>query len=211
MDDHGATAPDVKRHLRAAIRAARRQQSDTADSLAARGARLASTVLSDPEVAAACARGAVVTCYASMTTEPPTDALLDRLSEAGATVLLPVIRGERQMHWTRYEGPLSLTHTSAAPSLGSIREPVGEPVATTPLELIALSPAVLLLPALAVDESGARLGQGGGYYDTLLAELPDFAHGGPLRIALVGPGEVLEGGTIPTQPHDQQVDRWLVG
>jgi len=64
--------------------------------------------------------------------------------------------------------------------------------------------AVLLLPALAATPSGDRLGQGGGYYDRLLSELPGVASGGPLRVCLVGDDELRD--VLPTDAHDEPVD-----
>lgn len=61
---------------------------------------------------------------------------------------------------------------------------------------------IVLLPALAVDADGVRLGQGGGWYDRALG---DFAEGTPV-LAAVFDDEVLPGGTIPLEPHDRLID-----
>lgn len=65
-----------------------------------------------------------------------------------------------------------------------------------------LQVGTVLLPALAVDRSGTRLGRGGGWYDRALLALP----GAPLRIAVVFPDEVLAAGALPREPHDLPVD-----
>jgi 5-formyltetrahydrofolate cyclo-ligase len=58
---------------------------------------------------------------------------------------------------------------------------------------------VVLVPALAVDESGNRLGRGGGSYDRALARV-----GGQVpTIALVYDGELV--GRLPAEPHDRPV------
>ena len=62
----------------------------------------------------------------------------------------------------------------------------------------------IFLPATAVDGSGSRIGQGGGYYDRLLDRL-DAAGQRPPAVAVVYSGEVLPAGTIPAEPFDKPV------
>ncbi|MGB2970417.1 MAG: 5-formyltetrahydrofolate cyclo-ligase, partial [Candidatus Nanopelagicales bacterium] len=73
--------------------------------------------------------------------------------------------------------------------------------------LTALGCEVVIVPALAVSGYGQRLGQGGGYYDRMFAGFVD-SHG-PLRLALVGPGEVRT--DLVTEAHDQLVDEYVIG
>lgn len=61
---------------------------------------------------------------------------------------------------------------------------------------------IVVVPALAVDADGARLGQGGGWYDRALSE---FAEGTPV-VAVIFDDELLPGGSIPLEPHDRLVD-----
>lgn len=61
--------------------------------------------------------------------------------------------------------------------------------------------SAVLLPALAVDLSGTRLGQGGGWYDRALLHLPTDA----LRVAVVLEEEVLAAGVLPREEHDLPV------
>lgn len=60
----------------------------------------------------------------------------------------------------------------------------------------------ILVPALAIDRDGVRLGQGGGWYDRALAGLAD---GVPV-IAAIFDEELLPGGMLPMEPHDRNVD-----
>jgi 5-formyltetrahydrofolate cyclo-ligase len=90
------------------------------------------------------------------------------------------------------------THLAAGP-LG-IREPVGP--ALDPDELAGLD--LMLVPGLAVDRSGRRLGQGGGYYDRVLAAVPSHDHGGPMLVAVLYDDEVLD--EVPYEAHDCKVD-----
>ena len=59
----------------------------------------------------------------------------------------------------------------------------------------------LLIPALAVDRGGRRLGQGGGWYDRLL---PLRADG--VRIFAMVHDDELVTGPLPTEAHDEPVD-----
>jgi 5-formyltetrahydrofolate cyclo-ligase len=60
---------------------------------------------------------------------------------------------------------------------------------------------VLVVPALAVDRAGRRLGQGGGSFDRALARARPDA----LVVALVHDDEVSSG-PLPVEPHDRAVD-----
>lgn len=73
------------------------------------------------------------------------------------------------------------------------------PVPTGPVRTLADADAVVV-PALAVDRQGHRLGRGGGSYDRALRELRT---GVPV-IALLHPGELVE--DLPVEPHDVRVD-----
>lgn len=72
------------------------------------------------------------------------------------------------------------------------------PVATSMWEEVS----IVLAPALAVDRGGARVGQGGGWYDRALATLPDAV---PV-VAAVFDDEIIEAGVIPLEPHDYFID-----
>lgn len=65
-------------------------------------------------------------------------------------------------------------------------------------------PRTVLLPGLAFDRSGGRLGYGGGYYDRFLAKHPDAR-----RIALAYDFQVID--EVPMEAHDLRVERVLTG
>ncbi|KAM1982011.1 hypothetical protein FF1_039021 [Malus domestica] len=69
---------------------------------------------------------------------------------------------------------------------------------------------LLLLPGLAFDRSGRRLGRGGGYYDTFLTRYQELAKAHnwnqPLLVALSYSTQILDEGVIPITPHDVLVD-----
>ena len=86
--------------------------------------------------------------------------------------------------------------TTTSATLGML-EPIGEPVAGDVLRSCDL----VLMPALAVDHAGGRLGRGAGYYDRAVSGL-----GVPL-CALVFAHELLE--QLPVEQHDVPVQMAL--
>lgn len=185
MDDEHQTRPGQKAALRAGIRAARRALDD--DERADLDAALARAALAGGSPLAALPRGAVVALYDSRPTEPGTRGLRAALAERGLVVVLPVVVGRDAALAWELDAP------------GSPARPEG-------LE----GAAVVLLPALAVDRSGTRLGQGGGHYDRTLAGLPpQGSPDRPLLAAVVREAEVLAAGELPRETHDVAVDAAL--
>jgi 5-formyltetrahydrofolate cyclo-ligase len=128
--------------------------------------------------------------YYSIGSEPGTHGLLYALWKRGTYVLLPVLRPDLDLDWASYEGPDSLR-----PGPRGLTEP-----AEPPRGAGAVSRAdLVIVPALAVDRRGVRLGRGGGSYDRALARV------GPRvpTIALLYDGELLD--EVPAAPHDQRV------
>lgn len=127
-----------------------------------------------------------VALHASVGTEPPTADLLAALD--GVRVLLPVLLPDGDLDWARWSGDL-------VPGRRGTLQPPG-PV----LGRGAVSQAeVLVVPALAVDRRGVRLGRGGGSYDRALRRATG------LVVALLHDGELLDD-ALPEQPHDVRVD-----
>jgi 5-formyltetrahydrofolate cyclo-ligase len=135
-------------------------------------------------------RPGTVCAYWPVGTEPGSPELLDSLVRRGCRVLLPVVTPRGPLDWAAYTG----IHSLRAGPLG-LREPVGPPLGA---EAIATA-ALVLVPALAVDWQGIRLGRGGGHYDRTL---PLAAPGTPL-VVIVRDDEVLP--VVPAQPHDVAV------
>jgi 5-formyltetrahydrofolate cyclo-ligase len=137
-----------------------------------------------------------VAVYLSGPTEPSTAVLIPELSDAGFDVLLPVCDTDFRLGWVRWETGVQLRPSRFA----GVQEPVGE---EQPADYVAAA-AGLLIPALAVDTNGNRLGQGGGYYDRFLATLSTFTTP-PLTAAMVFSDEVVEPETFPVDPLDLPV------
>src|SRR5579859_2288818 len=145
-----------KSQLRAAILAARAAlpAADRADA----GRALRDAVLDLPQLQMA----GTVAAYISVGTEPDSRGLVYALWKRGTYVLLPVMRPDGDLDWASYEGPASLV--SGPRGLLEPGEPPRGPGA------VARADAVLV-PALAVDRAGNRLGRGGGSYDRALARV----------------------------------------
>ena len=134
----------------------------------------------------------VVLAYASFGTELRTDELLRRVLDDGKTLLLPrVERGELGLYRVRY------LERDLAPGTWGIREPI-------PDRCPAVDPEgadFALIPGVAFDRRGRRLGYGGGFYDRLISGvLPD---GVPL---VSGAFEVQVVDEVPVGPQDAPVD-----
>lgn len=128
--------------------------------------------------------------YVSVGAEPGTGPLLERLLAAGVRVLLPVLGPDRSLDWALDQGPHRLRR-----GRHGLLEPTGPRLGQTALNLADL----VLVPALAVDRAGHRLGRGGGYYDQALSLLPS-----PTRVlAVVYDEEVLD--AVPVELHDRPV------
>ncbi len=186
-----SAAGTAKDALRTAIRDSRRARS--AEDRIQAGIGLASITQGIPEIASAL----TVTAYASFGTEPATAPLLATLVDAGKRVLLPIVHDDGSLGWVDYTGPESLRLSERG-----IPEPFGVEIGRGAKALVEAQVDVMLIPALAVDKSGARIGKGGGFYDRVLAELPSHR---PIRIAIVHDDDLLPAGTIPIESFDRPV------
>ncbi|WP_291479156.1 5-formyltetrahydrofolate cyclo-ligase [Corynebacterium sp.] len=150
-----------------------------------------------------------VAAFAGLPGEPGGPGLPEALHRAGHEVWLPVVPGpSRPLTWLPYRGAAAMRRGAFG-----IAEPTTETGTTgttetsghrSPISSVDLSGRVttLVIPALAVDRDGTRLGQGGGYYDRTLDILTD--RGGPGRlVALVDHAEF--GVDVPRTPLDARV------
>ena len=181
-DDAGQEVRKAQLRLQAVTARQRLPAAERADV----GRLLRDVVLGLPEAQMA---GAVA-AYLSVGAEPDTRGLVFALWKRGTYVLLPVLRADNDLDWASYEGPDSL----AAGRRGLLEptEPRRGVTAITSADLV-------IVPALAADRQGRRLGRGGGCYDRALARV------GPavLTVALLYDGELID--EVPAQAHDQVV------
>ncbi|WP_263976769.1 5-formyltetrahydrofolate cyclo-ligase [Streptomyces sp. NK08204] len=165
----------------------------TEDVVREAGETLAVRALELPELA----RARTVAAYVSVGSEPGTRALLDALRAQGVRVLLPALLPDNDLDWGEYTGPDSLARVQHGGKM-ALFEPSGErlgPDAVTSADAV-------LLPGLAVDERGMRLGRGGGSYDRVLARL-ERAGAHPALVVLLYDTEVVA--RVPAEAHDRPV------
>lgn len=135
--------------------------------------------------------GTTVCAYTPVGSEPGTVDLLDELLRLAERVLLPVARSSPDdtplpLQWGEYR-PAELV--TARWGLLEPPQPWLPPTALAEAELV-------LLPALAVDRRGVRLGRGAGYYDRSLGARDPRAR----LVAVVRDAELLD--ELPSDPHD---------
>jgi 5-formyltetrahydrofolate cyclo-ligase len=176
----------LRRQLRAQRRALAPQRDRVADANAIAAAASAlvddlDLISREPGEHAAYAGPLCVAIYRSLPTEPPTEALAEMLRARGARVIVPEMLADRDLDWhdLRADG-------TEGPGLG--------------LEAVAAA-RLILTPALAVDQLGNRLGQGGGSYDRALAR----RHPDAVVVAVVNDQEYA-GSLLPSEAHDVRVD-----
>lgn len=171
----------AKSALRARILAARRTLSPS---------RLAAAAEAIRDHAMDLPLAPTVALFASTGTEPGTHPLLEALRAAGTRVLVPALRPDLGLDWGEYAGPDSLV-----PGPRGTLEPAGPHRGEE-----ALGEAwLVLVPGLAVDRAGHRLGRGGGSYDRALR----FAHPDARIAVVLHAGEIVD--CVPVRGHDVPV------
>lgn len=176
--------PDLqmdKKALRARVLAARDGMTDAARHSASRD--IIARLLALPEVSSA---GCVMT-YMSFGVEVDTHGFFEALLADAKTILLPRIDREQKqlvVHAVARDEDL-------VPGVWGILEPRDD------LPVVSIGEAdVMLIPGLAFDRAGNRLGYGAGYYDRLLAG----AGRKPWRIAAAFDCQIVE--AVPAGPQD---------
>ncbi|UZI30659.1 5-formyltetrahydrofolate cyclo-ligase [Streptomyces sp. CA-278952] len=188
MNTDKSGKPAAKSSLRRELLAARALL--TKEDAARTAAVLAEAALGLPELADA----RTVAAYVSVGREPGTRPLLEALRGRGVRVLLPVLLADNDLDWAAYEGPEHLL-----PAGRGLLEPDGPRLGPAAV----LEAEAVLLPGLAVDGAGMRLGRGGGSYDRVLARLT-AAGAHPSLVVLLYDDEVVA--RVPSEPHDHPVD-----
>lgn len=144
-----------KKQLRTLIRQCKRQFSDS--QLRELSFAATESIIVHPKIKEA----KVVMAYCSLPDEVYTYRLLDKLKEMGKYVVLPKVVDCKNMEVRTYNGKDDL-----AIGAYNIYEPTGEKY--TSIENID----VAIVPGMAFDKDGNRLGRGKGYYDRFLAQIP---------------------------------------
>lgn len=130
--------------------------------------------------------------YVSMEQEADTRQVIRRALDDKKEVAVPLCMGEGRMDFYRIESPSELK-----PGTMGIDEP-----SPHPQRLVEGGQGIMLVPGLAFDRSGGRLGWGGGYYDRYMA-----LHPGLIRIGYGYSFQMVD--HLPMEEHDICLDGLL--
>ena len=138
-------------------------------------------------------QNAIVAAYAAFGGELDPLPLLEALAAKGVALALPVVEAKA--------APLVFRSWEPGAPLVPHRFGMAEPSR----DALAVVPDIVVVPLLAFDRKGYRLGYGGGYYDRTLAGLRKRG-----RVLAVGIGFASqEMPNVPRDPHDLPLD-WIV-
>ena len=191
---------DAKKELRQrmlAVRAEIPEASRTEQSLAA--SRMAELEVLSPLRAQ---RGGKlnVFCYVSFRDEPNTLAFMDSCQAQGDRLLVPKIGAQRSLTLHEVTGMADLV-----PGTWGILEPAAHTVIWPPELYPEID--VIVVPGLAFDLKGGRIGFGGGYYDRLIDELARCSGGlNQVVLGALALEELILPEAIPMESHDFRLD-----
>jgi 5-formyltetrahydrofolate cyclo-ligase len=134
--------------------------------------------------------GAIVSGFSPLKTEINPIPLMRKLSDAGAQLALPVVAGKGK--------PLIMRAWSFGEPLDSGVWGIREPKADAP----EAAPDILLVPLLAFDRTGHRVGYGAGYYDMTIGKLRAMKPVVAVGIAFAA----QEIASVPVTPRDARLD-----
>jgi 5-formyltetrahydrofolate cyclo-ligase len=137
--------------------------------------------------------GTVISGYWPLEGEFDPRPLMTRLVERGHPLGLPVVIGRDQ----------PLQFRDWRPGIALVPGPFRVP--TPPPDAAPVEPRILLVPMLAFDREGYRLGYGGGFYDRTLEQLR--GRGGALAVGTAFDGQEVN--HVPHATFDQPID-WIV-
>jgi 5-formyltetrahydrofolate cyclo-ligase len=175
-------------------RAARtRALARRAEAFAAHGATAGESLAAHGLAFLQTAPGAIVSGFSAIRDEIDPAALLARLGGAGYRLCLPVMQGRGL--------PLVFRAWSPGDAMGKVQWGIAEPLPDKPV----LEPDVVLVPLLAFDATGHRLGYGGGFYDRTLARLRAIKPVVAVGVAY----DELKVDAVPHRVYDQPLD-WVL-
>jgi 5-formyltetrahydrofolate cyclo-ligase len=170
-------------------RALARRAAAFAAHAGAAGAHLADHGLSFLQLAP----GSAISGFSAIRDEIDPGALLARLHAGGHQLCLPVMEGKGK--------PLVFRAWAPGDAMGRVQWGIAEPLPDKPV----IEPDVVLVPLLAFDSAGYRLGYGGGFYDRTLARLRAIKPVIAVGIAY----DELKVDAVPHQSYDERLD-WVL-
>ncbi len=126
--------------------------------------------------------------YAALPDEVETQMIINWLINEGKTVILPKVIDEHKMELRRYTGSSNMKKGSFG-----IMEPNGN-LYTSYNDI-----DVAIVPGMAFDVDGNRLGRGKGYYDRLLVKIPNT-----YKIGICFSWQLVD--HVPTDEHDVRMN-----
>ena len=130
----------------------------------------------------------IIASYHSYGFEPETKDLNEEIIRRGKILLLPRTLPDNDIEWVIWNG-----NASNLKRRGKTQEPIGPKYINEHLI------DVVIVPALAIDPFGNRMGQGGGSYDRALSRTQAW------KVGIVGAAELIHQ-NLPTEPHDQPLN-----
>jgi 5-formyltetrahydrofolate cyclo-ligase len=172
-------------------RALRLRFGATRPALVAAGDTLAQQICDHLFAEAAFTAAATVALFAALPDEVPTRPLFEALARAGTSRLLPRVASGGRLVFARVERWEDLRPGH----FGLLEPPESSPVATLGEGDVAI------VPGVAFDRSGRRLGRGKGYYDRTF---PANDAPQPLLVGLAVEAQIVE--FVPCASHDRAMD-----
>jgi len=180
---HSDISPDLKAELRRTAMAQR-------DALPPAERMVAAQAIADRGLPVDLKPGVIVSGFSPLKSEISPLPLLRRLADAGAGLALPVVVGRGQplvMRAWSFGAPLDA-------GVWGIRQP--------PADAAEVFPDILIVPLLAFDRRGHRIGYGAGYYDMTIARLRVMKPITAIGIAFAA----QEIAAVPATPRDARLD-----
>lgn len=135
----------------------------------------------------------IVMLYTQSPGEVPSDRILRKSYEFNKMVVLPVFNADRRtMSLFKVDNP----DTDLRMGPRGILEPDTQRCKSVPMECIDIA----VVPAVALDEKGGRVGTGEGYYDRVIPKLPATTR----KVSLGMEEQVFS--QVPMESHDKYVD-----
>jgi len=170
--------------------ALRREAAAHRDALPAETRKAAAEAIAARKFPLALAPGAIVSGFMPLKSEISPLPLMQKLAQAGARLALPVIAGRGK--------PLIMRAWLWGDALDHGQWDIREPKP----DAAEVEPDILLVPLLAFDRTGHRIGYGAGYYDMTINRLRARKPVTAIGIAFAA----QEVSTVPATPRDERLD-----
>ncbi|TMV50815.1 5-formyltetrahydrofolate cyclo-ligase [Paenibacillus mesophilus] len=189
----------LKVQLRKQAEAARASLSET--DRKDRSARVCGKAIRflEDRLSSAADRSFTLFSYVPFRTELDVTPVMEWCWNRGGTVVVPKVIRDRKL--------MSLHVIQSYEDLETGKMGIREPLMSTPVWKRASDIDVMLVPGLAFDCEGGRLGYGGGYYDAFIRRCRENAGKEPFKLALAFDAQIVP--EVPMDNHDFRVDAIL--